>query len=53
MIMNVTDAEMDLLQDAWIISDNCIHWDDVADIDKVRAMTWLEDRRVEKEANGF
>jgi hypothetical protein len=37
----VSTPEMNALQDAGIISDNCVTWADVADVDKERALKWL------------
>lgn len=40
-----TTEELNALQGASVISDNCVTRDEVAEIDRVRAMTWLEERR--------
>lgn len=32
---------MNTLQGAGIISDNCVHWPDVAEVDRERALKWL------------
>lgn len=37
----MTTPAINLLQLAGIISDNCVDWDDVAMVDRDKAMAWL------------
>ena len=39
----VSDDEcMDRLQDAGLVSDNCVHLEDVAEVDAYRVIPWIE-----------
>lgn len=40
-----SESEMNALQAAGIISDNCVEWDDVSALDQVRAVEWLQNRK--------
>ena len=40
------DECMDLLQQNGLVSDNCVHLGEVADVDAARALPWLEKNMV-------
>lgn len=41
----LTDHHMNLLQlHTTIISDNCVHWSDVSEVDQDRAIEWLKSK---------
>jgi hypothetical protein len=40
--VEITEAQLWLLRDAGLISDNCAGWDEVAECDKVRAIEYLK-----------
>ncbi len=44
-LRDLTDEEMNLLQEHGIISDNCVTWSDVALCDRDRARQWLTGER--------
>ncbi len=41
--MNPTNDDLNALQDAGIISDLCVMWNDVCAADKARAIMWLNE----------
>lgn len=49
--VNVTDEQMNALQDAGIISDNCVTWEDVCFDNRLRAVRWLAEKRGLKQAS--
>lgn len=39
--VTITNETLNALKDAGIISDLCTCWDDVAEVDKAKALQWL------------
>ena len=44
-VRDITDEEMNRLQEHGVISDNCVFWQDVFDCDREKAREWLEDHK--------
>ena len=42
--MKLTNAQLNALQDAGIISDNCVTCADIAPCDWIKAIEWLESK---------
>ena len=49
--MKLTDAQLNALQDAGIISDLCVTGEDIANVDWLRAIEWLEQNGITDQPN--